>query len=177
MMWQVALSEEQLARCKTYAEQRSQPKRQSNVTNRRIGKQSDFDLDYLGLRGEFAFSEVFGLPVHQITTNLLQGDGGHKDFDLVGQSVSVKTRPKNRRFFLVPQYLYPPKADLMVMLEEIDEANILLKGWCTRQDFIDRHEELDLGYGRTRAIRDHSLRPMDELLYHLNDIMKQAELV
>lgn len=171
-MWKVELSEEQLDLCKRYAEQRSQPKRQNNVRNRRIGKQSDFAIDYLGLRGELAFSDVFGLPVHQITTNLLQGDGGHKDFDILGLTVSVKTRPANRRYFLVPQYLYPPKADLMVMLEEITEPTILLKGWCTRQDFIDRHEELDLGYGPTRAIQDHMLRPMNDLLYYLNEVME-----
>src|SRR3569833_346671 len=117
MNWEFELSDDDLLLCRQYAEQRSRPKRQNGVTNRKIGKQSDFDIDYLGLRGEFAFSRMFHQPVHQITTNLLQGDGGHKDFDLLGVTVSLKTRPANRRKNQVPQYLYPPKADVLVMVE------------------------------------------------------------
>jgi len=173
-MWLASLSDDDLVLSRTYALQRSQRKRERHVRNRRIGKQPDFEIDYLGLRGEMAFARTFGLQVHQITENLLCGDGGHKDFDLLRLIVSVKTRPANRRWFLVPNYLYPPTADLLVFLEEADERHIQFIGWCTSDDFVARHTRPDLGYGPTRGIRDAQLRPMNDFL-RLMDRLMQAD--
>jgi hypothetical protein len=172
--WVTELVDDDLALCRVHAEQRSKAKRQYNVENHRVGPQTDFELDYIGVRGEFAFARLFNLPIHQITTDLLRGDGGHKDFDLLGVSISVKARPPNRRWFLMTPRLYPPKADVLVMMALLDEAHVLAKGWCTRQEFIDRHERPNLGRGPTCGVQDHALRPMDDFLYYMNAIMEAA---
>jgi len=77
-----------------------------------------------------------------------------------GSVITVARRPG--QMFVVTAY--PPKADLL-SFSEVNQAldNLYHIGWCTRQEFVSRHEQIDLGYAVVRAIRDQHLNDMRDL--------------
>jgi hypothetical protein len=78
----------------------------------------------------------------------------------VGSAIVVGRRPGQT--FVVNAY--PLQADLVIFSDggrAIDDVKFI--GWCTRQEFVSRHEQIDLGYGVVRAIRDQDLNDMRDL--------------
>ena len=78
-----------------------------------------------------------------------------------GYSIISVARRLGQRFVV---NAYPPQADLLLFTETAlgtDDCNHVV--WCTRQEFISRHEPVDLGYGVVRAIRDNQLNDMRDI--------------
>jgi hypothetical protein len=176
MNWDFVISHEDTDLCATYAVLRHRGKRRYGVENQRVtSKETDFDIDFRGVRGELAFARAFGLQVHQLDGDNLSGDGGVKDYVLHGKTISVKTRQQGGRYCLTPQTQYPPKADFIVCVEELEkttnkgtdtapklESVMRIVGWCTNSEYRDNIEVRDLGHGPTAGVRDRVLHAMDE---------------
>jgi hypothetical protein len=83
-----------------------------------------------------------------------------------GYSIIVVSRRLGQTFVV---NAYPPQADLLVFTEpnsttvDLSVEDTKLIGWCTRQEFISHHEQVDLGYRIVRAIRDQHLKKMCDI--------------
>ena len=83
-----------------------------------------------------------------------------------GYSIIVVSRRLGQTFVV---NAYPPQADLLVFTEpnsttvDLSVEDTKLVGWCTRQEFVSHHEQVDLGYWIVRAIRDQHLNRMCDI--------------
>lgn len=169
---EVKLSAPQLANCRSLALQRSTVKRQAGVQNRKLGPGTDFEYDYLGLRGETALGTLFDLPVDESTA--LCGDGGHWDFRIAGVTISLKTRSKGT-WTLIPAHQRPPKADILVCAEQVTEDSIRFVGWCLGEHWDQLKEDVDVPCLKGAVgIRDSKLRQMDELVQIISELRSVA---
>ena len=181
MNWIIDLSDDILTTINKYGLERNKPKRSANIRDQKIGPQDSEAMDFWGIRGEAAFAQFFELPLHQLKTAILNGDGGCYDFDVLGKLIEIKARfpdePNKKKFMFMfkaktckrwseyragkPLEHRPP--DIIVGVHPITERQMLLKGWCTRQGFM----EFRFPYNRYKeswAIKECNLHSMDELI-------------
>jgi hypothetical protein len=96
------------------------------------------DYEYIGLLGEWEFSQKYGLP---IDLTLRSGGDGRKDFTTGIGTIDVKTA--NKAFNLLRE-TNKPHADILVLAQYLEEDdNVAFLGWeydknmvlCPHQDF------------------------------------------
>ena len=131
-------------------------------------RKSDLELHYDGICAERTVAEYLGIPYDPEI--LLGGD----DYDLVlpdGRTVEVKFRdhPKGD-FALMSDRLEDFKADIGVLVCAVypeigDNAILHCVGWITREEFAERCERVNYGYGDRLAVKQCDLHPMDTLRF------------
>ena len=135
-------------------------KRNAGVSNNKRVDQirDDFQITREGLSGEWAVAKVLGLPVN--TENYLGGDPGW-DFEYFGIKIDVKT---SRARYLLFRDLKLFKADYAIYAKYLNEYQVDLMGFVTREEFIQKHSKVNLGYGIHHVMDGNELNDIREML-------------
>lgn len=141
----------------------------NGIRSRKFSRgKSELEVQYVGIVAELAVAGVLGIPYNPPL--LLGGD----DFDLVdksGRTIEVKFRNHPKGDFALsnakPESF---QADLGVLVVPLypeigDNALLHLVGWITREEFLDRCDRVNYGYGDRLAVERDALRPMGSLIY------------
>lgn len=188
---EIHLTEETLEYCKKLATERNNIKEANNVTNHKIDKaQSDWEMHYLGLRGEAVIATICGQPLDDRI--LLKGDGGVLDFTTPnGHTVQCKARKdfKNRDdIYLFFNHLSLKSQDssgrggyctchnkwvrnaeifqadyaYLVVSDEHDEALMTVLGSIKKSKFLKEHIVKNFNYGPRYAVSHKVLTPVPQ---------------
>lgn len=122
---------------------RCQYKREAGIVNSKRVDQNrdDYQITREGLSGEWAVAKVLGLPVN--LENYLGGDPGW-DFEYYGIRVDVKT---SRAKYLLFRNMDQFKADCAIYAKYLNEYQVDLMGFVSKEEFTEKHLRLDFGYG------------------------------
>lgn len=171
---QYTLTSPELAQCEIWTDQRQDPKTAHNVPSLKISDRSDRDIHRLGVWAEHAFSQVFGVPMHQLDT--IGGDGGEADYKLLGLSVSLKAVFPGASYLIVPRHQYADveHVDILVMLRLIEPHTIEFVGWTTGRVFREHRVQRDFTRDNTAA-KGLSYCMPEELLTPMQDLVRWME--
>ena len=156
----VRINNEDLSKCRQAATGRWQLARMSGVSNqRRDSNRSDNDIDFLGVRAEYAVAKVFQLGYEPTALGV---DAG-MDMWCGDVSLDVKsTFHRNGRMLF--KTLDAFKSSVCVLVSSTDEANVMdVRGWAARSEFADLAEQVDLGHGPCWILNNDCLRLLPEL--------------
>lgn len=152
------------------AEMRFFPKRQAGVVNQLVAKKLEgVENEMLGILGEAAVAEFVGARIHSDAS--LYGDGGVSDLEVNGKTIQVKTS-WHRHGGLLFMNRFKFKADVAVLSVTNKKLDGLVKvvGWTTRQQFMERAVDRDLGYGPCAYFEQHWLYPIHSLTNYLEGV-------
>lgn len=150
----------QLQGLKQLAWQRSAPKRQFGVANRRVDSgRSDLAVDLVGIKAELACCIYFDAEFNQRTD---LGGTGPVDFEKNGWTVQVSaTVHATGRFILKTRAEFA--ADFAVLCIDRPDGTAIM-GFLERHDFEDHFYTKNLGHGVFNLCVDQRwLRPVEEL--------------
>lgn len=123
---------------------------------------SEFEIHLLGILGELAVADLFGVPIDE--TVGLTGDGGFGDVQIAGFSVAVKYRTYSwgDLFFNTMRDF---KDDIAVLVTAgPDLLTPVVRGWATRDYFEANAETMNFGYGTRLVLLQARLLPIDSLV-------------
>ena len=150
-------------------------------TRRKSDVFSDAEVDVLGMYGEYAVAEYLGLRVD--TTITTTGDDG-SDLKWNGLSIAVKYNHRWNGFLMVEHRKGDNPAlgimgdlicDIIVLTHgrckpptqckcrEEGGIVVVVAGWLTRSEFIEKMNSRDLGLGGRYICTCDQLRPMHQL--------------
>ena len=135
---------------------RWQISRASNIQQQRVSPEEAGDIELLGIQAECAVAKALGLDFNPFHLGI--DDGA----DLFAGDVSIDVKARFRgsnTLFRSPEKF---KADVVVSCEEA-EGGIGIVGWASKQRFIERANETDLGHGKTLALPDSELSDIASL--------------
>ena len=180
----VKLSHAEMLRCWTTASERFSIK--DPATNHQVSPRSGREIHFDGLRLEVGLCGYIGRPDLVDFNNHLHGDGGVTDFTVNGCRIQAKAslyEPPYLRFDKEGKHVFA--ADIAVLgfvpllLNNWQEATkeqrrawfeannyVDLVGWITRDEFFQRAEIMDFGYGERLVVKP-PLQPMTTLLREL----------
>lgn len=138
------------------AKTRYEANRRENVTNMRMGDQSDEFTDLEGLSGEIAFCLLFNIfPDISLTPRA----GSPDCISRKGATVDVKTT-KYRSGKLLERASTKSKAEIYVlMVGEFPEYECV--GWVESRELFKAENLTDLGHGETYALPQSKLNRFD----------------
>lgn len=129
------------------------------ITNGRIGPQSDWNVDIVGMLGELAFCKAWNIyPDFDVALRR-----GSFDCVLKGKRVDVKSTTVETGKLLAKPGAYA-NVDRFV-LAVVQVPKVALVGWLARDELINQRNIIDLGHGPTYGVeqeRLHSFRPESE---------------
>lgn len=135
------------------AEQRHATNRQAQVTNRRIGPQSDAETDLNGIGGELAFCLLANCcPDLSVSPRR----GGWDCTTQRGSRVDVKTSRYEDAQLVATIGKRLTDADVYVLMVGTFPV-YRLAGWCTAAQLLRTENVTDLGYGPTYALSQAQL--------------------
>ena len=115
------------------------------------------DYELVGLAGEYAFAEAYGLSVDE--TERPGGDSG-SDFVVNGITIDIKTARKAYNLIVEEGKI---KADIYVLAQYEGDTDATLLGWATRRQ-VSMAPTKDFGYGiNNHYISKGLLSPMPGL--------------
>lgn len=137
---------------------RWQLNRASGIGNqRRDGNRDDDALDSLGVMAERVVAKVFDID-HQ---HLMGVDDG-ADLWLDDLSIDVKsTFHESGRLLFKSRESF--KADAAVLVCQLTQDTYKVVGYASRQTFLDKAREIDLGHGPSWAMEQSELSPLGQL--------------
>jgi hypothetical protein len=122
------------------------------VSSKRIDqKRDDYAITREGMAGEWAVAKVLGVPVN---LDLHPGGDPGWDFDYCGVKIDVKT---SRAKYLLFNTLNSFKADFAVFAKYLNDYQVELVGMVSRQDFKQKCEIRDFGYGEKYVMHPDQL--------------------
>lgn len=156
----VNISRRDLSRCRQAATGRWQLARMSGVGNqRRDGGRSDNDIDYLGVRSEFAVATLLQLEYEPSALGI--DDGADMWCEAVNIDVKSTFHPVGRMLFKSKEAF---KSAVCVLVSQTDQENVMdVRGWAAARDFMDHAIRDDLGHGNCWILDNERLRPLCDL--------------
>lgn len=129
-------------------------------------KQSREDANALGFKAEYAVARV--LQVEPPGVNVGSDFGIDLWFDDISIDVKLTNYPKGDLIFDSADKF---KAKVAVLVEPTNDPAVMsIDGWMTRKEFISLATEKDFGHGLRLVVPNASLRPIEELWFHLQSI-------
>ena len=157
---------------KAHARSRNSFKENNHVVSKKYNtKKTDEEINFDGLKGEYAVANFLGLEVNKEITFV--GDGGS---DLEYKDKTIQVKYNNYRcgegdlyFDNVPNSTYIFKTDvafLVVPTKELKVVNIV--GWITREEFNKKCYIRNFGYGERKVVDQWDLTPTKAFLLRRN---------
>ena len=129
------------------------------VSTKRVDqKRDDYAITREGMAGEWAVGKVLGVPVN---LDLHPGGDPGWDFDYCGIKIDVKT---SRAKYLLFKTQNSFKADFAVFAKYLNDYQIELAGMVSRQEFMEKCEIRDFGYGENFVMHPDNLTDVREIL-------------
>lgn len=124
-------------------------------------KRSRRDSNFLGFKGEYAFSKLFELSPTDVTEHADDGI----DYVLPdNRTVDVKTTGRMEGDLIIDSF-DSFKADLAVLCFTTEKrSSIDFYGWITKEEFMKICKEKDYGHGMRKYAYSHEMRDMQDLL-------------
>ncbi len=133
-----------------------------SIANRRICKQGDFAIHYIGMLGEIAVSRAIGTPVN---AEITVGGDGAVDMDMQGQTIQVKTsshaKTPNPRF-LIFNGANDFATDWAVSCSVQSPTVIRIHGFVGKEKFMRLAVAHDFGYGERMCLDEKHLTPIEK---------------
>jgi len=149
-----------LSKCRQAATGRWQLARMSGVKNQRKDTgRSDDDIDYLGVRSEFAVAALLQLDYEPSALGVDDG------VDLWCEAISIDVKAtfhSNGRMLFKSKEAFRSSVCVLVSATEKDYV-MNVRGWAASKDFEDHAEQVDLGKGLCWILPDEKLREMPDL--------------
>ena len=160
----VFLTEQDTYQIAWAAVDRCQFKRDAGIVNtKRIDQQrDDYQIIREGLTGEWAVSQVLGVPVN--IENYLGGEPGW-DFEYQGYKIDVKTTRAKLLVFDSPDKFV---ADIAILARYHQEDLVDLVGVISKKKFLENCQVRNLGYGDKYVIQENHLTQIEEFKNHVN---------
>ena len=142
------------------ATDRCKHKRDLGIVNtKRIDqKRDDYAITREGMAGEWAVAKVLGVPVN---LELYAGGDPGWDFEVSGIKIDVKT---SRAQYLLFNTIKSFKADFAIFAKYLNDYQIDLVGMISRQEFTQKCEIRDFGYGENFVMHPDNLTDVREIL-------------
>ena len=144
------------------AERRNCGKQPNGVKNRKFDSQNDFSTNLHGVMGEFAVAKYLGLKLdHSVG---LSGDDKISDMRRGDQTIQVKTNMwRWNACYLYFNSLDLFRADIAVLAKIKSATEVELAGWITRDEFREKAERKNFGYGERFCVEAQELKGMQLL--------------
>lgn len=149
----VTLDFGEMAVVSVLAAMRQAVNRSSQVENRRIGPQSDYQTEVDGLVAELAFCKWKNICPDMTTSPR----SGGADCVVNGWSVDVKATRRQDGRLLAVMSKNAASADIYV-LAVVNDNSARFAGWAFTHELIDEKNKIDLGHGDTYALEQSKLR-------------------
>jgi hypothetical protein len=153
-MIDVTLTKEEQLMCQEKAEARYNIARELGLKQLRIDT-SPLNVELLGVQGEMAFAKLFNLHTPMVE----HGADSGWDYEINGITIDVKTASKPH-YRLIFRELPAFKAKVAVLVVKISEDVFRIKGWVSKQNFINWSKPMDKG---GFSLEDEFLRQIQNL--------------
>ena len=173
MIYEYTLTELEQKLCVTGAKMRHNSNRSSGVTNVKVSRRTDRDVEVLGLAGELAVAKY--LNVYPDLTIFIRKGGA----DLItpdNKKIDVKTTfYDNGRLiaFHKPDY---GDIDTFVLVTAENYPTVVIRGWAKREDLINDDKIGNLGYGKVFMMEQSELRDIDLLCFKLKSVNNNKKI-
>ena len=148
----VELMPDEVLLCEMLGRLRSIVARSAAVTDRKMGDQDGSSADVIGLKGEYAFAKCFNtFPDLGLTPRSGSADGILKGF-----RYDVKATEYKHGQLLATQKINPD-IDIYVLCI-VTGSTVEIKGYSTKENFINPSNLKDLGHGEGYAMQQDSLQ-------------------
>jgi hypothetical protein len=157
----ITLDAGEMAVASMIAAMRNGVARGSQVSNAKIGPQSDYQTDIDGIVAELAFCKwqnVF--PELTISPR-----SGGADCMVAGKSVDVKATRRTNGRLLATLKKAVEDADIYVLAIVADNT-VTFPGWVFAKELLNPENIIDLGHGSGYALEQSQLRPFKSLEQH-----------
>jgi len=150
-----------------FAERRNCGKQPNGVQNRKYDlNKTDFTVNYNGAMGEYAVAKYIDATIDKS----IRLSGDNKISDLVKNNIQIQV--KNTTFSLDNPFLFFNfknlfKADIAVLTSPRSANEININGWITKEDFLNKAEEINFGRGARWAVQTDKLNDPKSLLQYL----------
>ena len=142
--------------CKNIAKKRYENNRKSGIGNRKIGGQSNEFTDLNGFGAEFAFCKLFNL-MPDFSIHPRKSDADDHDCKMHdGTTVDVKTTKYKTGRLLVAKWKSTGSEVFALMIGEF--PTYTFKGFCLRDDAMQKKHLKDLGHGEAYFVDQEYLR-------------------
>lgn len=149
------------------ADARNNSNQMAGVVDQKVGDDSARSIDFIGLLGEVAFADIFGIE----RDASIGPRSGSVDFVSNGQNVEVKASRYPNAHLLVPSYHIEGRWTTkeachayVLMLVDIDQRRVTFAGWTGRNRLInpDRLGHFKGAMRRSFIMHQDDLTPLDE---------------
>tara|TARA_Y100000004_G_scaffold128291_1_gene144480 strand:+ start:318 stop:842 length:525 start_codon:yes stop_codon:yes gene_type:complete len=163
-MMLVEIPPKDLSKCRQAATGRWQLARMSGVGNQKRDKsRGDNDLDWIGVRAEYAVAALFQLPYEPSALGI--DDGADLWCDRVSIDVKSTFHRDGRMLFKTKDAF---KASVCVLVSSTEQEYVMdVRGWAAQKDFYENAEQVDLGHGLCWVLPDEKLRSLPDLWWRL----------
>lgn len=165
-MWRLRLSDRDIEMVQRITFARQDKKRRHRVRTKKYDvKRDDFGVAYLGFFGEVAVARM--LCIEPDERVLVGGDGG-TDLVFAGRRLQIKTTisPRTKDWLYVnDEQAFSPYCHYGILCNIDDyETTVTVRGIIDRQDFIQKSEVKNFGYGERLAVHSKQLLNMNALI-------------
>ena len=131
------------------------------VRNQRYdNNQSDFSMHLHGLMGEYAVAKLLNTKIDKNIS--LSGDDKISDLVKNNKKIQVKTTLMlNKILYFNSKSLF--RADLAVLTSIRSATDVILEGWITKEDFLNKAQTYDFGKGQRWGIPAGKLNSIDKI--------------
>jgi len=131
------------------------------VKNQRYDKnQSDFSMHLHGIMGEYAVAKLLNIKIDKNIS--LSGDDKISDLIKNKKRIQVKTTLRdNKILFFNSKVLF--RADLAVLTSIKSATDVVLEGWISREEYLNKAQTYDFGYGERWGIPADKLNNIDKI--------------
>lgn len=169
----ITLAPEELAEINLNAGGRNEIKEQKGVqTNKISGKLTDLELHQIEVKGQYAVSKYFGVPMDW---SICVGGNRNPHFTVNGITMRVQT-PTHHPPVLKLNRAADFTTDLMVLCLAWDEdpAVISIYGCVSRERFLRDHMTKDYGGGKRLTMVSWDLAPIEDYQEEAGRVPKKA---
>ena len=173
MSHEYTLTELEQKICVTGAKMRHNSNRSSGVTNVKVSRRTDRDVEVLGLAGELAVAKY--LNVYPDLTIFIRKGGA----DLItpnNKKIDVKTTfYDNGKLiaFYKPDY---GDIDTFVLVTAEHYPTVVIRGWAKKEDLINNDKIGNLGYGKVFMMEQNELKDIDLLCFKLKSVNNNKKI-
>lgn len=163
----ISFTDKQMHDIHDEADARNHSNKMAGVVDQKVGDASARSIDFIGLLGEVAFADIFGVE----RDSSISPRSGSVDFVSNGQNVEVKASRYPNAHLLVPAYHIDGRwttkevcQAYVLMLVDIDRRRVTFAGWTGRNGLInpDRLGHFKGAMRRSFIMHQDDLTPLDE---------------
>lgn len=163
-MWQVRLSDSDLASLADVTTERQDIKREYSVKTQKYDrKRSDWEIMYFGFMGEVGVARALGIEPDWSV--LIGGDSGI-DLAIGDNKMQVKTPLTAQTrdwFYFNDEERFKCEWGVLCNIDEY-ETSVLIRGAVGKEDFLEQCVTKDFGYGERVALHATQMHSMDALI-------------